>query len=534
MAAPKPQKTWADFLVMSISPALIIVLLESLCLFLVMVFYRGEGVASVRWVLFWFTLAVVLVCRIGIEEGAGKAITYGLMLAGVTWLYLLTVHPAYLLGAALLLLLWGCAHVLTNNCTLMDDIEAASDQGLWQTAWSKKNGAAQAALPPAAVAKQLKLGEKPPKPRRRPRAPGVWLIYFSLAALPLFGLGEALLPANALAERHRSLVYLWCYLGAALGLLLTTCFLGLRHYLRERFLPMSGRMVSGWLRFGVGSALVMMALAWLVPRPGVTTAWHSLGYQIDYRIRQADAYALRFNPHGKGNGQPGSRGQADNGSETSDAKAQSNQSAPGAEAAPSPPAAGAASADGQPQTGGSDPASVPPVPAPSEGSVKLFRAVVWIVGVALIAWWLWRQRELLRQIIRSVWAGLMNLFRDFFDLLPRRRPETVQRPAPARLLPFTTYKNPFVTGSDRVWSREQLVLYSYAAVLSWAGQQGRKPAPHKTAREFCRDLAVQFPDLAADWEQLSFLQGHAAFGHAVPPGAEVESLRRIWQRMTVV
>ena len=61
MTPVKPQRTAADYLVMSLSPALIILLMESLCAFLVLVFYRGGAVDSVRWVLFWFTMAVVLV-----------------------------------------------------------------------------------------------------------------------------------------------------------------------------------------------------------------------------------------------------------------------------------------------------------------------------------------------------------------------------------------------------------------------------------------------------------------------------------------
>ncbi len=77
----KPTKTLADYLVVSISPVLIMLLVGSLSFFLVEVFFRGEAIGSVRWVMFWFVMAVVLVSRIGIEQGTGPAAGYGLALA---------------------------------------------------------------------------------------------------------------------------------------------------------------------------------------------------------------------------------------------------------------------------------------------------------------------------------------------------------------------------------------------------------------------------------------------------------------------
>ena len=138
MIPPKPQKTPADYLVIGISPALIMLLVGSLSFFLIQVFYRGEAVDSVRWVVFWFVLAVVLVSRIGIEQGAGHAAVYGLALAAATWIYLVQIHPAYLLGIILLGTVWWCAHKLTWDCTLIDDDEDASGSGLLQTAGEMK------------------------------------------------------------------------------------------------------------------------------------------------------------------------------------------------------------------------------------------------------------------------------------------------------------------------------------------------------------------------------------------------------------
>ena len=144
MNSPKPAKTLADYMVIGISPVLIMLLVGSLSFFLIQVFYRGEAVGSVRWVVFWFVMAVVLVSRIGIEQGTGQAAVYGLALAGATWIYLVQIHPAYLLGVILLGTVWWCAHKLTWDCTVIDDDEDASGSGLLQTAAEGKRFKPQA------------------------------------------------------------------------------------------------------------------------------------------------------------------------------------------------------------------------------------------------------------------------------------------------------------------------------------------------------------------------------------------------------
>ena len=74
MDTDRPSKTAADYLVIAVSPVLIMVMVHSFCFFLVEVFYRGEATGGVRWVLFWFVLAVVLITRIGIEQGDGQGL----------------------------------------------------------------------------------------------------------------------------------------------------------------------------------------------------------------------------------------------------------------------------------------------------------------------------------------------------------------------------------------------------------------------------------------------------------------------------
>src|SRR5580704_11991716 len=101
MALEKPRKTFADYLVTALSPVLIMLLVGSLAFFMIQVFYRGETADGIRWILFWFVMAIVLVSRIGIEQGRAYAMAYGLALAAASWIYLVRSYPSYLLGVLL-------------------------------------------------------------------------------------------------------------------------------------------------------------------------------------------------------------------------------------------------------------------------------------------------------------------------------------------------------------------------------------------------------------------------------------------------
>src|SRR5205807_1566729 len=94
------------------------------------------------------------------------------------------------------------------------------------------------------------------------------------------------------------------YVASALGLLLTTCFLGIRRYLRQRNVRMPVTMAGVWLTSGGVLALVLLVLGALLPRPNA-----------EYRLVDLtplgndDAQASKFSPKkdgaGKGEGQPG-------------------------------------------------------------------------------------------------------------------------------------------------------------------------------------------------------------------------------------
>ena len=71
-------------------------------------------------------------------------------------------------------------------------------------------------------------------------------MYLALAALPLFGIGQLFLRDDP-ATWQRAQRLLAFYLFSALSLLVTTSFLGLRRYLRQRKAEMPNEVSIGWI-----------------------------------------------------------------------------------------------------------------------------------------------------------------------------------------------------------------------------------------------------------------------------------------------
>jgi len=536
MNSPKPAKTLADYMVIGISPVLIMLLVGSLSFFLIQVFYRGEAVGSVRWVVFWFVMAVVLVSRIGIEEGAGHAAVYGLALAAATWLYLMQIHPAYFLGVVLLGTVWWCAHKLTWDCTLINDDVDASGSGLLQTAREGRKFKPEE-TPSGPVGKKAAAisGFKNDRKRRAaiPHPPGRWVVYFSLVALPLFGIGQMLLPGGDTDSRRAGFAFLFVYMAAAVGLLLTTSFLGLRRYLRQRYLKMPGIIAFGWLKFGAGVACLVLATALLLPRPGVNDTWQTLRYQVDYQLHRASAYAARINPHGAGRGRPDGETQKSGESKGNTSTAQSPEDKAQSDDSRRQNQTPAGQNEGtQNQTSPQQPAG-PSFTERVGGFYRWFRALFLLAGAILIIWWVIRQRDLILQIAQAVLAAVAQFFRDLFQFGSRVKRTTVKREERApRQRPFAAYLSPFLTGKDKLWTAEELILYSYEALQAWAVEQGIQSQPQQTAREFCLLLGETFPDAAAELNRLSFLYGHAAYGNAVPAGCDLEPVKKLWRYLS--
>lgn len=276
--------TAADYLAIAISPALIMALVGSLVFFLIEVLYEGQYQARLTYVFALFVFAAVLIARISIEDGRQRGVLFAIPLGLATLLVLsrFVEHDSTFSGVinlALIVVIWWCADKLTWDCTLIDDSQDASGEGLLQRVGidetpanpSPARGAIENEL-------QAERDQRRPwwqrlfVPDKGPHAPGVWVVYFSLAALPLFGVGQLWIPAADAGRRQYAFSLLFIYVAAGLALLVTTSFLGLRRYLRQRHVEMPAPMALNWVAIGAVLIGLVMILALLIPRPGAEYA----------------------------------------------------------------------------------------------------------------------------------------------------------------------------------------------------------------------------------------------------------------------
>lgn len=348
MARPKLDKTLADYMAIAITPALIMLLTGSLVWFLAELGYDGGRPQRIRWILFWFVIGAVLVARIAIENGRAHAAMFLAGLAGATSLTIFKFAPdAPLVPIICLGIVAWCADKLTWDCTLIDESEDASGEGLLQVAGVadeaelKDDNTAAPSTDSEAESDGRADKKKVPFWKRlftneseragKPHAPGLWVVYFSLAALPLYGFGQLWIPASDETSRHFAFQCLLVYVGAALGLLLMTSFLGLRRYLRQRNIEMPTAMAATWVGMGSAIAIGILVFAMLLPRP---QGDYSIAEAIDYvseEVQEASDWAFLDDDGGEGEGQLS--GPADADAEKGSATDPDQQGQPGGEKA---------------------------------------------------------------------------------------------------------------------------------------------------------------------------------------------------------
>ena len=280
---PKLRMTNADYVAIAVSPALIMALVGSLVYFLIEVLYVGQYQARLNYVFALFVFATVLIGRISIEMGAERAAMFAFPLAVAMFLVLakFVQHASpysHLINIALLGIVWWSTHKLTWDCTLIDDSEDASGEGLMQRIGADELVADSSAESGNVHNELLPTDDK--KKTKTPHTPGLWVLYFSLAALPLFGIGQKWIPASDVGRRQYAFGLLAVYVAAGLALLVTTSFLGLRRYLRQRRVEMPGPMAATWVVTGGVLIAVVMLLAALIPRPQAEYAISQVPWQI--------------------------------------------------------------------------------------------------------------------------------------------------------------------------------------------------------------------------------------------------------------
>jgi hypothetical protein len=591
--ANKPRHTLADYVAIAISPALIMALVSSLVFFVLAVVYVGDFIERLRWVLFWYVFGSVLVARISMESSASsRAPLYGLVLAILVFVALLIYidYPAeqrvvgWLINFVLIGIIWWSTYKLTWDCTYIDDKVEQSGAGLLQAAGLEDAKTSEAVSATDEDGKKLTWWQRYQRYReekKKKHAPGLWVVYYSLAALPIFGLGQALIPVDE-PERRRHVFWLMgIYVGSGLGLLLTTSFLGLRRYLRQRNLQMPTPMAGAWL--GIGAVLVfcLLVAGALLPRPESETPLFSLAKLTGER--DANDYDVLGGKGGKGDDKPSGGDQKDdpNGDATrsgekgegsgdkdasgsgdkqgsqgggkgdkqgskSDGSPSKNQSGNSGDKSKSG-GKGKSGSGGDPsgkkgktgsqgsKAGRSNSTLIPHIPTEPASWLKwivfgLLALVVLFVlfrrGLGFLANFTDWAKNLLA-VLHAWWARLFG-----WGKKAEIAAESVAMEAaapPAR--PFSAFRNPFRDGSAAKRSPQELVRYSFAALQAWAWEQGLARADDETPLEFAHRLGEERPALDDDARQLAFLFARVVYARGSLPSGTAGAVQQFWGRL---
>jgi hypothetical protein len=628
MAADRESPSVSDYVVTAIGPALIMLMVGSLVFFLVEVLYAGKYSERLLYTMFFFVSATVLVARISIQYDAGRAAVYGLALAIATYLALLAYveYPnswlkswGWLVNLGLMALVWWSAHKLTWDCTHIDEKRESSGRGLLSAAGldadeqANPDGAAGGANAPANPDRKVggeKGGAKEPKKKKKKarkgqydsrlwdwiekykshraaqrkagHTPGVWVLYFALAALPLFALGQSLIDPDDDKRRRATFIQMGVYIASALGLLVTTSLLGVRRYLRQRKAKIPLTMTASWLGLGGLLIVVFLALGAFLPRPHSEVPWFGI-QRAGTSERDASKYAQLGDSAGKGQGRAGNQSKAGDGSASGKGGQPGGGSKGGKGSGKGDQGKGGSGKKGDQSGGnekgdgkgqGNDSESKKDQDNGREGSrdtdreaddakekdgssernsgsqsnsqlggalEKIAGAVKWVVFalVALVVIFAlffgvlrylapftdWARRWL--EGIRAWWASL-------FGGANRARPAAAveEKPlAPVRPPPFSAYSNPFADGTAETREPAELVAYTFEALDAWAWDRAAGREAAETPLEFARRLGEAFPDHAEVFAKVASLYTRLAYSRLPLPDTTLATLEEAWEQM---
>jgi hypothetical protein len=342
MASPNDERAAValiDYVAIIIGPILIMLMVGSLVFFLADVFYQGSFPERFAHTMFFFVFAAVLVARISIRDGSMKAMGYmiALSLAVFIAMQAFVTYPTPALRAigpilniALMAIVVWTTNKLTWDCTHLDGERDAGGQGLLaatglksseikpdenQTTEDDSTDKKKKKKQPATgiLGWVDKWNQYREEQKKKPHTPGTWVIYIGLAAIPIFLLGQSMIPASDEFRRRWSFYEMAVFVGSALALLVTTSLLGLKKYLQDRGARIPGAMTASWLGLGAGIIMLFIAIGALLPRPYSETPLVKLpkGEKSD---RNANKYALKKDGDaGKGEGKQGNKTEAGDG-----------------------------------------------------------------------------------------------------------------------------------------------------------------------------------------------------------------------------
>ena len=465
----------------------------------------------------------------------------------------------YLGAWCILGLIWWATNKLTWDSTVIDDELDASGEGLLQAAnldvLETQKDLSGADDVKQANPKSVRVGSRKPawwrlfyrqtaKGAAQPHAPGIWVVYFSLAALPVFGLGQGLILGSDTAARERAFFFVVVYLAAALGLLLITSFLGLRRYLRQRHLTMPPVISATWVNMGSSLILIIVVGCMLLPRPNAS--W-SIGAMIE-RFGDPHRETTRRSGTDSSVGDPskpagaavaGHEAGSQENDQASHAESNSTGIAPAQiasdisnESHGSGITVGQRSPPGGNQAGQLQPGERASPAHSRAGTGNWLKPAIYALFITGVAFIVWKNRNLILLLLHHCWSALQQLWRQLFAPKPGSASENQTLSTQSAIAPFTTFSNPFSTGTAERMSLRDLIVYTFNALEAWAAGYNCGRDPDQTPFEFAESLGDQIPDIAHDAHQVTRLYVQVAYGTIIELPACRSILELLWSKMT--
>ncbi len=523
-----------DFFLAAIAPIFIIGMIGSLVYFIITVCYQGAHPERLMWILGLYTVAVVLIARIAIEQSRQLAFTYMFALAAAT----LVATPSFFVvrGAMavfsfpilvfLLVMIAVLADRITFDCTSMNEHLQSTGVGLLQSLGLVKSERKRSEQQPNSVKTTEEPSTEPTKKKsstKRKHNPGVWVLYFALFALPVFGLGQLVIQSPE--DRRWAFTYLFFYLLSSLFLLVLISLLSLRKYLRERGVPMETSFAIRWLAVGMTSVFVVLFILSLLPIPGRSLLTMDLPFHITSRddLKASKGGWGREGAEGqgpqKGDGEaqdkPGGnkdgKGPDDGGKQTGDKLKEGKPNGVNKNAADK-------------QNGGNKQDRSPSIEWNISATLQWLLLIV--LAILAIIYGIIYRRELFVAV-----KGFLDWLGSIFG--PKNREPAAQSHSTeeATLIedlypPFHTFVNPFANGTG--WSREQVVRHMYRAILSWGYEHRIVRREDETPEEFMRRLFRRFPEQQESIASLGMLYNRIAYARGKVSSSELKPMTDLW------
>jgi len=530
MAEKRLKPTTFDYALAAISPVLIILMIGSLVYFLILTLYRGEFPARLTWLFGLFTMASVLITRIAIEQSRTQSFVYLALLSAAT---LFVAPPYFVLDGwlaplrfpiliALLSLIVFLADRITMDTTSIDDASDAHGHGLLQSLGIFRRSIATSNT----------------NSSRRHHNPGVWVLYFAILALPIFGLGQFFLPTPT--SQRFGLACVITYLASALSLLVVISLLSLRQYVRQRDVEMSDEMPFIWLASGIGAVLGLVLLMALLPLPMMDSNRWELPFRISSKPDLTPSrWGWGKEPANSGAQQPQAQQPQAQQPQAQQPQAQQPQAQqpqaqqpqaqqPQAQQpqAQQPQAQQPQAQQPQAQQPQAQQQQIqqPPTPPPSTTSIEwnptaTFR---WLLLATLLLATLFFGIKYARSLWNLLFGWMGNEPSEGTASGEGSTGETERR------LTFGELSNPF-QGERR--NPDRVVRQMFQAAEIWGKEHRVSRKEDETPEEYLKRLGRKYSEMASPMTQLGWTYSRLAYANKSATADEAESLRALWDWM---